>query len=67
MRDEAGRLTPRAKTTVMALQPVPSVKPFSVVDDPSVPASVLLVAAADMKGTESKRRLSEDRILKIRE
>ncbi len=55
-------LTPRAKTTVMALQPVPSVKPFSVVDEPRV--LVLFVAAADMNGTESKKRLNEERILK---
>jgi hypothetical protein len=54
--------TPRAKTTVIALQPVPSVKPFSVVEEPRVP--VLFVAAAEMSGTESRRRLKEERILK---
>ena len=59
------RLTPRAKMTVIALQPIPSVKPFSVVDEPSVP--VLFVAAADINGTESKRRLKEDLILNIRQ
>ena len=59
---EETSLTPRAKTTVMALHPDPSVKPFSVVDEPRVP--VLFVAAADMNGTESKRRLKEERILR---
>jgi len=44
----------------MALQPVPSVKPFSVVDEPKV--SVLFVAAAEMNGTESNRRFNEERI-----
>ena len=53
-------LTSRVKTTVMALQPIPSAKPFSVVEEPRVP--VLFVAAAGMKGT-NRRRLSEERIL----
>lgn len=58
-------LTPRAKTTVIALQPVPSVRPFSVVEDPKVP--VLFVGAADMNGKDSKKRLKEERIFAARD
>jgi hypothetical protein len=57
------KFTPRAKTTVIALQPVPSVNPFSVVEVPKVP--VLFVAATEMNGTWSRRRLNEERILEI--
>lgn len=37
-------VVPRAKITVMALQPVPSVKPFSVVAVPSADVAVELAA-----------------------
>jgi hypothetical protein len=49
--------------TVIALQPVPPVNPFSVVEEPRVP--VLFVAAADMNGAESRRNMSDERILEI--
>jgi len=55
----------RAKITVIALQPVPSVRPFSVVEVPS--ALVELVAAADwaeMRGAERRRKESRESILK---
>lgn len=58
-----GKLTPRAKTTVIALQPVPTVKPFSVVEVPNVP--VLFVAAAETKGPKMRTK-SDKRILHLR-
>jgi hypothetical protein len=56
-------LTPRAKTTVIAVQFVPSVKPFSVSEEPSV--DVLVVDWANMNGRESRRSLSERCILEV--